>query len=194
MNGSANPNRDATTGWFRYSTTNPGTCDDTFGTRVPASGGTSLGSGTSAVAYSQAVASLAAGTTYYYCAIASNSLGTSFGAVVSFTTSVPPTVTTSSATAVTSTSATLNGTANPNGTATTGWFRYSTTNPGTCNDLFGTRAPLNGGTLLGSGTTAVGYSQGITGLAPSTTYYVCAIASSAGATSFGSVVPFMTTP
>ena len=36
------------TGWFRYATTNPGTCNDTFGTRAPATGGTSLGAGTSA--------------------------------------------------------------------------------------------------------------------------------------------------
>ena len=45
--------------------------------------------------------------------------------------------------------ATLNGTANPNGAATTGWFRYATTNPGTCNDSFGTRAPASGGTRAG---------------------------------------------
>ena len=29
----------------------PGTCNDTFGTRVPGSGGVALGSGTTAVAY-----------------------------------------------------------------------------------------------------------------------------------------------
>ena len=42
---------------------------------------------------------------------------------------------------VTSTSALLNGAGNPNGATTTGWFRFSTMNPGTCNDTFGTRAP-----------------------------------------------------
>ena len=36
----------AVLGWFRYSTTNPGTCDDTFGTRAPTSGGPYLGTGT----------------------------------------------------------------------------------------------------------------------------------------------------
>ena len=43
---------------------------------------------------------------------------------------VPPTVVTSAASAVVDVSATLNGSANPNGTATTGWFRYAATSPG----------------------------------------------------------------
>src|SRR5205085_1388986 len=86
LNGSANPRGDATTGWFRYGTSNPGTCDDSFGTRAPASAGVSLGSGAAAVPYSQALTGLTAATTYYACAIASNSAGTSFGTVLTFTT------------------------------------------------------------------------------------------------------------
>ncbi|MBK8252377.1 MAG: hypothetical protein IPK82_06875 [Polyangiaceae bacterium] len=192
LNGSGNPKLDAATGWFRYSTTNPGTCDDTFGTRAPVSGGTSLGSGNSAVAYSQAITGLTSGVTYYFCAIAQNSVGTSFGNVLSFTTLAAPVVTTNAATAVTNTSATLNGSANPNALASTGWFRYSLTNPGTCNDTFGTRAPVSGGTALGSGTAAVNYSQSITGLAASTTYYFCAIASNSAGTGFGTPQSFTT--
>ena len=42
LNGAGVPNSEQTTGWFRISSTNPGTCDDTFGNRVPASGGTDL--------------------------------------------------------------------------------------------------------------------------------------------------------
>lgn len=84
LNGSANPNGASATGWFRYSATNPGSCNDTFGTRVPATGGTALGAGTSPVAYSRAVSGLLGGTKYYVCAIASNALGTRFGAVQSF--------------------------------------------------------------------------------------------------------------
>jgi len=195
LNGSANPNLNTTTGWFRYSTTNPGTCNDTFGTRAPSTGGTALGSGSGAVPYARAISGLAAGTTYYFCAIAANSEGTSFGAVLSFTTSAaPPTVTTSAPTSVTSNSAMLNGSANPNGTATTGWFRYSTTNPGTCDDVFGTRAPSSGGTALGSGSSTLAYGQPINALLSGATYYVCAIASNAQGTSFGSVVAFTTVP
>ncbi len=192
LNGSANPNVSATTGWFRYDTTSPGACDDVFGTRAPAAGGTSLGSGSSAVAYSQAVTGLTPATTYYYCAIAQNAVGTSFGAVLSFTTAATPAVTTAAATAITSTGATLNGSANPNLLTATGWFRYSATDPGACSDAFGTRAPAAGGTALGAGGTAVAYSQAIAGLTASTTYYYCAIASNAAGTGFGAVLSFTT--
>ena len=70
----------ATLGWFRYSTTNPGSCNDTFGTRVPAAtGGSDLGSSNTTQPYSQPITGLAQGTVYYFCAIASNSAGTSVG-------------------------------------------------------------------------------------------------------------------
>jgi MYXO-CTERM domain-containing protein len=192
LNGSANPNLAAATGWFRYSTVNPGICDDSFGTRAPASGGSSLGSGGSAVAYSQSISGLASGTTYYYCAIASNAAGTAFGTILSFTTAAAPSVTTVDASLVTSTGATLNGSANPNQLSATGWFRYSTVNPVSCNNSFGTRAPVSGGAPLGAGTSPVDYSQAIAGLNPGTTYYFCAIASNSLGTGFGSVLSFTT--
>ena len=192
LNGSGDPNLDAATGWFRYSATDPGTCDDSFGTRAPASGGSSLGSGNSAVAYSQAITGLSSSTVYYYCAIVSNSVGTSFGAVLSFSTPAAPTVTTTAATAVTSTGATINGSANPNLLTSTGYFRYSATDPGTCNDSFGTRAPTSGGTALGAGSMPVAYSRVLTGLTSGTTYYYCAIASNSAGLGFGSVLTFTT--
>ncbi|MBN1770298.1 MAG: hypothetical protein JXB32_03465 [Deltaproteobacteria bacterium] len=192
LNGTANPGGAATTGWFRYSTVSPGTCNDSFGTRAPAAGGSALGSGTTAVAFSQAITGLSPATTYYACAIAQNSAGTSFGAVLTFTTPTAPTVTTTAATSVTNTAAYLNGTANPNRAATTGYFRYGTTNPGTCNDSFGSRAPVTGGTALGSGSSAVAYSQYVSSLSPGTTYYYCAIAANGEGTSFGAVLSFTT--
>ena len=115
--------------------------------------------------------------------------------MLSFTTnSEAPTVTTAAATAVTSSTATLNGSGNPNGDATTGWFRYSTTSPGTCNDIFGTRAPASGGSALGAGGSAVPYSEPISGLAASTTYYFCAIAANSNGTGFGAITSFSTGP
>ncbi len=192
LNGNATPNGAAASGWFRYSTTSPGTCNDSFGTRAPMAGSTSLGSGTAPVAFSQSLSGLSPGTTYYYCAIAANTVGTGLGGVRSFTTQSAPTVRTLAATPVTATTATLNGSANPNGYATSGWFRYSTSNPGSCSDSFGTRVPTTGGVTLGSVTYAVGYSQSISALSPGTTYYVCAIASSSIGTSFGSVLSFTT--
>lgn len=101
-----------------------------------------------------------------------------------------PTVTTNAASAIRTTSATLNGSGDPNGAATTGWFRYSTTNPGSCNDTFGTRSPSTGGTSLGSGTTAVAYSRGISNLTGGRVYYFCAIASNSAGTGFGTVQSF----
>ncbi|OGD34464.1 hypothetical protein A2988_02990 [Candidatus Azambacteria bacterium RIFCSPLOWO2_01_FULL_46_25] len=105
---------------------------------------------------------------------------------------LPPTVTTSAPTLVTTSSATLNSSVNPNGNSATGWFQYSTVNPGSCNDTFGIRVPLSGGTSLGSGTSPVNDSRAISGLSGSTWYYYCAIASNAGGVSYGSVVSFLT--
>jgi hypothetical protein len=192
MNGQANPNGGPTTGWFRYAATSPGSCNDSFGTRVPASGGTSLGSGNSPVDYAQAITGLMPGTTYFFCAVASNGAGTSVGSVLSITTPVAPNVTTDPATAVGTTTATLNGSANPRGSATTGWFRYDSTDPGSCNDGFGTRIPSSGGSTLGAGTTDVNFSQAITSLSANTTYYYCAIAQNGAGISFGAVRTFVT--
>ncbi|MGC4122586.1 MAG: hypothetical protein QM765_50055 [Myxococcales bacterium] len=190
LNGAGTPNGEATTGWFRISSTNPGSCNDTFGVRVPATGGTNLGTGAASVNYSQVASGLSAGTTYYFCAIVQNASGTAFGSVLTFLVPSQPDVTTAAVTSVTSSGATLNGSANPGSAATTGWFRYSTTNPGSCSDGFGVRAPSSGGTNVGSGSTPVSYSQAITGLTPGTTYYFCAIAQNTHGTSFGAVLTF----
>ena len=188
LNGSANPNGDATTGWFRYSTASPGTCNDTFGTRAPVSGGSALGAGSTSTPYSVSISGLSAATTYYFCALASNTIGTGVGAVLSFTTPSAPTVTTTAASSVTSTSATLNGSGVPNRAATTGYFRYGTTHPGACNDTFGSRAPASGGTSLGTGTSGVPFAQSVLGLSPGTTYYFCAIATNGEGTALGAAV------
>jgi hypothetical protein len=103
------------------------------------------------------------------------------------TTGAPPTVTTSAASPVGNTTATLRGSANPNGSSTTGWFRYSKTDPGSCNDSFGTRTPSTGGSSLGSGTSAVAFSRALTGLTAATTYYFCALASNTQGTGVGGV-------
>jgi MYXO-CTERM domain-containing protein len=193
LNGSADPNLSATTAWFRFSETDPGTCDDAFGTRAPAAGGTAVGAGNSPVAYSEAITGLLPGTTYYFCAIASNGVGTSFGEVLSMTTSVEaPSVTTEPPTNVAADSATLNGSAIPNGGAATGWFRFDTTDPGSCDDSFGVRAPAAGGSMLGAGLQSVAFSEMIAGLEPGATYYYCAIASNSEGTAFGEVVSFVT--
>jgi len=190
--GTANPNGDATVVWLRYGTTNPGTCNDTFGTRLPATGGTSLGAGTSAQSFTQPVTGLTGGTTYFFCAIGQNGLGTAFGSVLSLTTLSAPTVTTLAATSVTASTATLNGSGVAFGSATSGWFRYGSTAPGTCTDTFGTRAPATGGAALGNGNTPQSFSQSVTGLAPGATYFFCAITQNAIGTTAGTVLTFTT--
>ena len=192
LNGSGNPNRAATSGWFRYALTNPGTCDDKFGSRAPVTGSVYVGSDTTDTQFSQGVTGLSSGTTYYYCAIVASTEGTAFGAVLSFTTSGPAVATTGAVTSVNSTTATLTGTGNPNGASALGWFRYSSTNPGSCNDTFGTRAPTSSGASLGSGATSVAFGQPITGLSPGVTYYYCAIANNTYGTGFGAVQSFIT--
>ncbi len=193
LNGAANPNGSGALGWFRYSEVDPGTCNNTFGTRAPATGAAFLGGGASPVGYSQGLTGLSPGTTYFYCAIALNNIGFGFGPLVTFTTPSPPTTTTLAATNVTNTSSQLNGSANPNAALTAGWFRYSTTDPVTCDDTFGTRAPSSGGASLGSGTSAQAYSQSITELSAGTIYYYCAIATNLEGTTFGAVLSFTTT-
>ena len=196
LNGSANPNGSTTTGWFRYSLTNPGACDDVFGSRAPVAGGIALGAGVSAVGYSQQITGLSAGTTYYFCAIAQSAEGTAFGSILLFTTPTTPVTTTSAATLITPTTATLNGAANPSGDSNGayGYFRYATSNPGLCNDLFGTRAPPSSAsdTYLGTGTSSVAFSRAIAGLTPATTYYFCAIGRNTYGTTFGTVLSFTT--
>jgi MYXO-CTERM domain-containing protein len=193
LNGGATPNGANATGWFRYGPVDPGACNDTFGTRAPGSSGTALGSGLTVQSYSQNISGLAPGVTYFFCAIASNLVGTSFGPVLSFSVeALPPLVTTLPGTDLTTHEATLNGSANPKGSAATGWFRYSTTMPASCDDVFGTRVPATGGTALGMGTVDASWSVALTGLKPGLTYYVCAMASNVGGASFGGVVTFET--
>ena len=114
LNANANPRASAAHGWFRYSATNPGACDDTFGTRAPATGDTSLGAGSSAVTYFESLTGLSSGTTYYFCAVASNDVGKAYGTLLTFTTPGAPSVTTVAATSVGLTSGTLQGTATAN--------------------------------------------------------------------------------
>lgn len=90
-----------------------------------------------------------------------------------------------------STTATLNGFVTSNGYDTEAWFRYSDTNPGTCNDTFGSITTTQSfGTEVSSGL----YTSDISNLTLNKTYYFCAIASNEKGISFGSVLSFNTEP
>ena len=198
INATADPNGYASTGWFRYYTSNPGSCTDSGGTRVPSSSGTSLGSGTTGVAYNRSLTDLSAGTTYYVCAFASNTNGTGVGNPVSFSTNAgtPTSVTNSGESNLGSFYATLNASANPNNFASYGYFRVYGSNPGSCTDTGGTRYPTTetGDDLsLGSSGESQSYSHQITfGLTPETTYYYCAFSRNSHGTVASTVDAFTT--
>jgi len=86
LSGEALSNGLATTGYFRLGTSNPGTCSDSFGTRVPASGGAAVSADDLRHTFSLDATGLSAGTSYYFCAAATNGAGTFFGAPLTFTT------------------------------------------------------------------------------------------------------------
>jgi hypothetical protein len=96
-----------------------------------------------------------------------------------------PSVTTAAAASVTSTSATLNGTVNPQGSATDGWFEWGTSS--TLSTYNATAAQA-----VGSGGAAASINQGISGLSPGTTYYFRAAAANNGGTTRGSILSFRT--
>lgn len=139
---------------------------------------------------------LTPGTTYELRAVGIAHGSTVNGSIWTFTTPKKPTVTTSPADQVSSYFARLNGTANPNGYDTKAWFRYSSTNPGSCNDTFGYKYPETTATpkSLGSGTSSVSFdTTGVNfSFLRNTTYYYCAIAENSGGKGFGSIVSYTT--
>ncbi len=95
LNGAVSTNGLPTSAWFRYMRTTGSVpaCSSSFGSVLSSS---SLGNSTS-LSYSSTLTNISAGSIYYYCAVAQNSAGTTYGPVVSFTTLsstyVPPTLT-----------------------------------------------------------------------------------------------------
>ena len=123
-------------------------------------------------------------TFYWYRAYATNSRGTSYGATKSFTTYELPDVDTDPVTSISGTTATANGNLINNGqpNLTEKGFVYSTsTNPTTSN----TKVQV-------SGTTTGTYNYGLTGLTPSTTYYIKSYAKNTAGTVYGNEESFQT--
>src|SRR5262249_53568940 len=113
-----------------------------------------------------------------------NSVGTSQGSDLTFTTSAAaPTPTTLAATGITSTNATLNGSVNPNGAATSAYFRYGlTTNYGSFSVT----------TALAATNVTLSVSNLISGLAPATIYHFQLVASNSAGTTLGTDLTFTT--
>jgi len=141
--------------------------------------------GTGTGSFTANITGLAANTTYYVRAYATNTIGTAYGEQMSFNTSgALPTLTTNAVTAFTATTATLGGNISNTGTPayTERGVVYATTqNPTTSNN----KTAITG---TGSGS----FSTDVTGLTSNTTYYVRAYATNSAGTAYGAQVSFTT--
>ena len=176
LNGSVNPNGQATTWYFEYGTTT------SYGARTASK---SAGSGTRSTSVSSGISSLVAGTGYHFRLVAANGSGTTYGTDQSLTTVGPPVVQTNAATNVGVTSATLTGTVDPKGRATTWHFDYGTTT------AYGTSTASQS---AGSGTGAQAVTVAVSSLTPGTAYHYRLVASSSAGTSTAADVTFSTPP
>ena len=130
---------------------------------------------------------LVGGTSYHVRAYATNSVGTAYGADISFSTvgKVPASIT-QPASAVTTDGATLTGTVNPNDLPTTVSFEYgTTTNYGST--VTASQSPVNGNSIYNVNVV-------ITGLTPGTTYHYRIKTVNSIGTTYGSDVTFTTNP
>lgn len=167
VTGTVNPAGTSTHYFFQYGPTAG------YGTNTAS---TDAGAGTSAKAVGANLSGLASGTTYHYRLVAVSSAGTTPGTDRTFTTTTPPVVTTGTPSQITPSTATVTGRVNPEGRATTYFFRYGTTTG------YGTQTTPAG---AGAGTDAVGVHAVLTGLAPRTTYHYQLVAHSPAGTTFG---------
>ncbi|HEX3875052.1 MAG TPA: hypothetical protein VHW26_12945, partial [Solirubrobacteraceae bacterium] len=127
-------------------------------------------------------------TTYFYRVVATNSAGTTFGAVSSFTTTgsaTAPAVVTLAAGSVGDTGATLAGTVNPSRQTTAFTFEYGTSTS------FGSITPV---VRLDSANRPEAVSAELSGLSSATTYFYRVVATNATGTSTGVVMSFTTGP
>jgi hypothetical protein len=130
---------------------------------------------------------LAAGTTYHFRIVATNSAGTRYGSDRTFTTlsaTGPPVVITNPATNVAHSSATLNGSVDPHGLTTTVYFQYGTT----------TSYGHTTASQTKTGNTYQSVSALISGLSGNTTYHFRIKATNSGGTRYGNDRTFTTTP
>lgn len=178
LNGTINANDLSTTVTFEYGTST------SYGQTATAA--QSPVSGNAGTTVSSDITGLTSGVTYHVRIKAVNSLGTTYGEDLTFTTlGQSPTAITQAATNLSSSGATLNGTVNPNGSSTTVTFEYGTTTS------YGQTATATQSPVTGSASSNV--NAIITGLTQSTTYHFRIKAVNSAGTTYGFDMTFTTT-
>ena len=161
-----------------------GVCWSTSSSPTTANNSTTDGSGSGI--FTSSLSGLSPNTTYYVRAYATNSVGTAYGNEVSFTTQAVQvaTLSTTAITSITLTSAVSGGniTADGGGTVTARGVCWSTSS-----------GPTTSNNTTSDGTGIGVFSSTLTGLSPSTTYYVRAYATNSAGTAYGNQVSFTTT-
>ena len=148
----------------------------------------SAGSGAAGVAASVPLTGLSSSTTYHARLVATSAGGTTNGPDLTFTTGtapqpVAPGISGSAAGSITAAGATISADITPNGSATTYTVEYGTT------PSYGAATTA---ASAGSGSSAVGVSTPVTGLASSTQYHARVVATSVGGTTNGPDLTFTT--
>ena len=188
INGVIKDNGASTTVTFCWGTSNTLASCST----VSATPGTVNSNIDTAVSYD--LSGLAASTTYYFRVIGTNSVSTTNGSILSFTTSAAPVATvaanTDNATSIGVTSATLNGTIDPVNLSTSVTFCWGT-DPALADCSSST---VNAAQSPVSGPSAVAVTYNLTGLTGGTDYYYFVKATNSGGTDIGSILSFTTAP
>ena len=147
---------------------------------------TKMQTGTGSGVYTTQLTGLVAGTTYYARAYATNSAGTSYGTVMTFTTMTALTVPVLTTTFV---SSVLAITANSGGNVTD-WGGSTVSSRGICWSTSPSPTILNSITSNGNGIGS--FASSFCTLTPSTTYYVRAFATNETGTGYGNELSFTT--
>ncbi len=151
----------------------------------PLATGSHTSDGTGSGSFTSSITGLSPATAYYVRAYATNSAGTAYGNVLTFTTSsvTLPLLTTTTPSSITSTTAVSGGTISSDGGA-------SVTSKGVCWSTSPNPTTSNNKTSDGTGTGA--FTSTLTGLQPGVTYHVRAYAVNSSGTAYGNDLSFAT--